>query len=53
MAATPGGAWKATLWLPAGRYEYRFVADGQWISDPSAREWVKNTFGTANSVVVV
>ena len=35
MSPSPGGAWKATVWLPAGRYEYRFVVDGQWISDPA------------------
>ncbi len=47
------GTWKATVWLPAGRYEYRFVVDGQWMSDPGARESVPNTFGGTNSVVVV
>ena len=53
MTPEPGGTWKATVWLPAGRYEYRFVVDGQWISDPSARECVQNTFGSTNSVLVV
>lgn len=47
------GAWKTTLWLPPGRYEYRFVVDGRWISDPNAKESVANGFGTTNSVVVV
>jgi 1,4-alpha-glucan branching enzyme len=53
MSPSPGGAWKTTVWLPAGRYEYRFVVDGQWISDPSARECVQNTYGSTNSVLVV
>jgi 1,4-alpha-glucan branching enzyme len=53
MRPGSGGAWKATVWLPAGRYEYRFVVDGQWISDPGARESVQNTFGSTNSVLVV
>ena len=53
MSPGPGGAWKATVWLPVGRYEYRFVVDGQWISDPGARESVQNTFGSTNSVLVV
>jgi len=53
MTATPEGTWKATVWLPAGRYEYRFVVDGQWISDPGARECVENSFGSTNSVLVV
>jgi 1,4-alpha-glucan branching enzyme len=47
------GEWKTTLWLPAGRYEYRFVVDGEWISDPGAKECVENTFGSTNSVLVV
>jgi 1,4-alpha-glucan branching enzyme len=53
MSANRAGAWKATVWLPTGRYEYRFVVDGQWISDPGARECVQNTFGSTNSVVLV
>jgi 1,4-alpha-glucan branching enzyme len=53
MRATPEGHWKATVWLPAGSYEYRFVVDGRWISDPSARESVQNTFGSTNSVLVI
>ncbi len=53
MSPAPGGEWKATVWLPAGRYEYRFVVDGEWISDPNARESVRNTFGSTNSVLVV
>jgi len=53
MSQSPGGIWKASVWLPAGRYEYRFIVDGQWISDPGARECVQNTFGSTNSVLVV
>jgi len=53
MNGTPEGSWKTTVWLPTGRYEYRFVVDGQWINDPSARESVQNTFGSTNSVLVV
>jgi 1,4-alpha-glucan branching enzyme len=48
------GSWKATVWLPPGRYEYKFVIDGaQWFSDPGAKESVANQFGSTNSVVVV
>jgi 1,4-alpha-glucan branching enzyme len=53
MSLESAGCWKATVWLPAGRYEYRFVVDGQWMSDPSAKEHVQNTFGSTNSVRVV
>jgi 1,4-alpha-glucan branching enzyme len=45
--------WKTTLWLPPGRYEYRFVADGEWLSDPGAKESVPNSYGGTNSVLVV
>src|SRR5262245_31509675 len=45
--------WKVTLPLPPGRYEYRFVVDGQWISDPNAKESTRNDFGSTNSVLVV
>jgi 1,4-alpha-glucan branching enzyme len=53
MHREPQGSWKATVWLPTGRYEYRFVVDGQWMSDPDAKEHVQNTFGSTNSVRVV
>jgi len=48
-----GNGWKATIWLPPGRYEYRFVVDGQWLSDPNAKESVTNQYGSSNSVLVV
>jgi len=48
-----GAAWKVSLPLKPGRYEYRFVVDGQWISDPNAKESATNDFGSSNSVLVV
>ena len=45
--------WKANVPLGPGRYEYRFVVDGQWLSDPNAKESVGNDFGSTNSVLVV
>ena len=53
MRKDGSAAWKATVALSPGRHEYRFVVDGQWISDPNAKESVKNQFGSTNSVVVV
>ena len=47
------GTWIARVFLPPGRHEYRFVVDGNWISDPNAKESVANPHGEANSVVVV
>jgi len=31
--------------LPRGCYEYRFVVDGNWVSDPSAKGSAANPFG--------
>ncbi|HZZ79741.1 MAG TPA: glycogen-binding domain-containing protein [Gemmataceae bacterium] len=47
------GVWKATLSLPAGRYEYRFVVDGEWQNDPLCHERVPNSFGTENCILHV
>jgi 1,4-alpha-glucan branching enzyme len=53
MNRNADGVWKATIRLRPGRYEYRFVVDGQWLSDPNARESVPNQFGDTNSVLTV
>ena len=45
--------WVKELSLPPGRYEYRFVVDGQWICDPTAVEKVPNPFGGCNAVLIV
>lgn len=47
------GKWSKELTLPCGRYEYRFVVDGAWITDPNAKELVPNPFGSENSVLTV
>lgn len=47
------GQWAKELALPPGRYEYRFVVDGEWADDPAASELIPNSFGTANAVLVV
>lgn len=47
------GVWVKELFLSPGRYEYLFVVDGRWQSDPNARELVPNPFGGQNSVLVV
>ncbi len=45
--------WKTTLWLPPGRYEYKFVVDGQWMNDPKEQDSAPNEFGGTNSVLMV
>jgi 1,4-alpha-glucan branching enzyme len=47
------GTWKGTINLQPGRYEYRFVVDGEWRDDPDCGERVDNPFGTKNCVFTV
>ncbi len=53
MVAMGEGRWLKELVLPPGRYEYLFVADGQWLTDPLAPATVANPFGGVNSVLTV
>ena len=47
------GKWAKELALPPGRYEYRFVVDGQWVDDPAARDAAPNPYGGMNAVLIV
>jgi hypothetical protein len=47
------GTYSTTMHLPLGRYEYKFVVNGDWCNGPDIHERVPNVFGTTNSVVVV
>ncbi len=47
------GIWKTTLSLKPGRYEYRFLVDGNWENDPSCCDCVPNEFGSQNCVKIV
>jgi len=53
MRRDSSGHWETTVDLAPGRYQYKFVADGEWIPDPLAHENVWNQHGTLNSVVEV
>ena len=44
---------RATLKLEPGVYQYKFVVDGVWKVDPSAKRIAQNDFGTSNSVLLV
>ncbi len=49
-----GGLWKVALRLAPGRYEYKFVVDGErWEEDPLNLHRVRNQHGTFNSVRTV
>ena len=47
------GVWQTKLKLPAGKYRYRLVVDGQWQQDPYNEMTELNPFGGCNSVIKV
>lgn len=53
MVPLGDGRWMKELTLPPGEYEYRIVADGEWMTDPLATETVPTPFGGFNSVLRV
>lgn len=46
------GEWSTWTNLAPGRYEYRFMVDGQWQNAPES-ETVANEYGSENSVLKV
>ncbi len=44
------GIWRVTMSLKPGRYEYKFVVDGQWRPDPFNPDMVPDSHGGSNSV---
>ncbi len=46
------GTFTATVELPEGTHEYKYIIDGKWLEDP-ASESVPNSFGTRNSIINV
>jgi len=47
------GEWTTKLPLQPGRYRYRFVVDGRWVTDPHNHYVETNQFGELNNVVEV
>ena len=45
------GIWSKTVIIPPGKYEYKFLIDGQWKEDPQNDQTCLNCFGTRNSVL--
>jgi len=46
-------AWRKDLTLKPGKYQYKFLVDGNWMIDPSNSKKSVNSFGTENSIVEV
>jgi 1,4-alpha-glucan branching enzyme len=51
MKNNGNGIWNRTLMIYPGRYEYKFLVDGQWTEDPQNDQNCPNSFGTYNSVI--
>jgi hypothetical protein len=43
--------WQISLFLKPGKYSYKFLMDGEWITDPANDQWENNDFGSKNSVL--
>ncbi len=59
VGATPmtdpdgNGTFEATLLLAAGDYQYKFVVDGNWITDENADDFLDDGFGGKNGILHV
>lgn len=53
MSREAPGQWRMSLPLSPGRYRYRLVVDGQWITDPNNQYVETNEFGELNNIVEV
>ena len=51
--ASRAGGWRVTLPLARGRYRYRFIVDGRWVTDPHNDRVEYNEFGELNNVLDV
>ena len=50
---TEPGDWRAAVALKPGRYRYRLVVDGKWMTDPGNERVETNEYGELNNVVEV
>ena len=44
------GAYAVEAPVTNGACQYKFIVDGNWVTDPDHSEWAPNPFGTMNSV---
>lgn len=47
------GVYRASLRIPSGRHEYKFVVNGIWCADSHCPDSTPNAHGSINSVVTV
>lgn len=51
LTLSDDGRWETRLSLAPGKYKYKFVVDGQWVTDPNNAEKEQNQYGTFNSII--
>ncbi len=47
------GTWKISINLIPGRYQYRFIVDGQWQEDPNCTTFIPNGYGGVNCLLML
>lgn len=50
MVRRKDGAFARNVAISPGEFEYKFIVDGQWITDPDHGDWAVSPVGTLNSV---
>jgi len=53
MKSDGNGLWQKIMMLPPGKYEYKFLVDGQWRTDPNNPDQCANCYGTFNNILHV
>lgn len=51
LFAKEGGDWVCRVDLPAGTYQYKFIVDGNWLTDPNNPKVVHDVRGFENSLL--
>jgi 1,4-alpha-glucan branching enzyme len=52
MRRGKNGVFEIEVPLSCDAHQYKFIVDGQWVSDPDGSATVVNAYGTTNSVVL-
>lgn len=53
MKRSKDGTWSTTVNLLPGEYEYLFIVDGEWKTDPQCEPRYLNRYGGYNSLLIV
>jgi 5'-AMP-activated protein kinase regulatory beta subunit len=53
MKQDGNGRWKKVVLLLPGQYEYKFIVNGHWRTDPDNPKRCRNCFGTYNNILQV